>query len=70
MAELTDAQRRALSNLREQDRNLNCGSGSCLHKRGGQFTNGPCRCYPADHPMRLYVFAVSALLKAFKDVTP
>lgn len=48
---------RALDELRVASAELSCGSSSCPHARdkGGQMVNGPCRCYPHDHPLRKFV---------------
>ena len=57
----------ALGEFAREDAALSCGSGSCSHRKSGQVVNGPCRCYPQDHPMRRYVYAASRLRRAVED---
>jgi hypothetical protein len=60
---------KALEDYKIASAKLACGSSSCPHSRdkGGQMFNGPCRCYPIEHPMRQYVFAASRLAKLVRD---
>ena len=51
---------------------LSCGSSCCSHSRdrGGQLVNGPCRCYPHDHPMRRFVYTATRLRTAAVNLLP
>lgn len=62
----------ALADFKAASAALSCGSSSCPHSsdRGGQMVNGPCRCYPHDHPMRQYVYSASRLRSAVVDLLP
>lgn len=57
---------RALDEFRIASAELSCGSSSCPHARdkGGQMVNGPCRCYPHEHPLRKFVFAATRLAQS------
>lgn len=62
----------ALDDYKSFSAELSCGSSSCPHSRdrGGQMVNGPCRCYPHDHPMKRYVYAASRLRTAAVNLLP
>ena len=64
-----DDLRRALDDFAEIDAELSCGSSSCVHRKGGMVTNGPCRCYHHDHPLRKYIYAAARLASAAKRAT-
>lgn len=63
---------KALDEFKAVSAKLACGSSCCPHSRdrGGMMLNGPCRCYPHDHPMRQYVMAAARLRTAAADLLP
>ena len=69
MSATKDRMRDMLEEFIAESAALACGSSCCPHSRdrGGQMVNGPCRCYPHDHPMRRYVFTAARLRQAVAD---